>query len=57
MAQKIIIITGTPGAGKTTVLNETLKKFSPDNVQIVNYGDIMLEIAKKFKIFKVKEWC
>ena len=43
---KIIIITGTPGAGKTTVLDGALKKFE-GKVARINYGDFMFEIAKQ----------
>src|SRR5581483_6738199 len=38
-----IIITGVPGSGKTTVLQEALKA-SP-TVTYMNYGDAMLEVA------------
>lgn len=38
------IIAGIPGAGKTTVLNEVVKKC---NIKVINYGDVMFEIAKK----------
>src|SRR3989344_5482322 len=46
MAANIIIVTGTPGAGKTTVLAETLENFK-GKVTLVNYGDFMFEIAKQ----------
>lgn len=41
--EKIFIITGTPGAGKTSVLSEALKTISVD---VVNYGEVMLEVGK-----------
>ncbi|RFA96861.1 adenylate kinase [Pyrobaculum aerophilum] len=40
-----IVIVALPGSGKTTILNFVKQKL-PD-VKIVNYGDVMLEIAKK----------
>ena len=42
----IIIVTGTPGAGKTTVLDKSLGKLA-GQISRVNYGDIMFEIAKE----------
>ena len=42
----IIIVTGTPGAGKTTVLDKALEK-SKGKVSRINYGDFMFEIAKE----------
>lgn len=43
---EIIIITGTPGAGKTTVLNEAISHIDSD-VKIINYADMMLETGKE----------
>lgn len=43
---EIVIITGIPGSGKTTVLNKTLKKIKK-KYEVVNYGTIMMEEAKK----------
>lgn len=45
MDSKIIAITGTPGAGKTTVLENALDKLGED-VKIINYADMMLEAGK-----------
>lgn len=41
----MIIIMGLPGAGKTTVLNEVVK--AKPEYKIINYGTLMLEIAKQ----------
>lgn len=38
------IVAGIPGAGKTTVLNEVIKKAG---IEVINYGDVMFEMAKK----------
>ena len=38
------IVDGIPGAGKTTVLNEVIKKAG---IEVINYGDVMFEMAKK----------
>ncbi len=40
---KVIVITGIPGSGSTTVLSKVLEKL---DFMHVNYGDVMLEIAK-----------
>lgn len=46
---KVAVVTGLPGVGKSTVLNELerLAKQADKKVQIVNFGTIMLELAKK----------
>lgn len=40
----MIVIFGLPGAGKSTILHLLKKR---KNVKIINYGDLMFEIAKK----------
>lgn len=42
----VIVVAGTPGVGKTTVLKTALKNTSVD-FTIVNYGDVMMEEARK----------
>ncbi len=42
----VIVVTGTPGAGKTTVLKTALEMAAEEYV-VVNYGDAMLETAVK----------
>lgn len=45
---KIIVLTGTPGAGKTTVLGEAMELIKDSsNVNVVNYADAMLETGKE----------
>jgi adenylate kinase len=41
---KLIVLTGIPGSGSTTVLERTLKEI---NYLHLNYGDVMTEIAIK----------
>ena len=41
---KVVVVAGIPGSGSTTVLTKALEEL--DYLHI-NYGDIMLEIAKK----------
>lgn len=40
---KVVVIAGIPGSGSTTVLSNVLKEL---DYMHVNYGDVMLEIAK-----------
>ncbi len=40
----IAIVAGIPGAGKTTVMNEVLKK---KDFRVINYGDEIFRIAKE----------
>jgi len=47
-AGKKVIITGVPGVGKTTVINEALQKLKSEGVdyQPINFGTFMFEVAK-----------
>ena len=44
---KLVVLTGIPGSGSTTVLNKALEEV--DYVHL-NYGDIMTELAIEEKI-------
>ncbi len=46
---RVIVVTGIPGTGKTTVCNETLKlaEQTRKKIQAVNYGSIMVELSRK----------
>ena len=44
--RKLIVVTGVPGTGKTTICRE-LEKITGKNVKIVNFGTVMVELAKK----------
>ena len=48
MAGKKVIITGVPGVGKTTVINEALSKLKSEGVEYktINFGSFMFEVAK-----------
>ncbi len=43
---KIVVVTGTPGAGKSTVLNGAIEMLK-NKVNVINYGDFMFEVAKQ----------
>lgn len=53
----LVVVTGIPGAGKTTVVNAALEKLGKLNVkyEMINYGDVMLEIAKSKKLVKERD--
>ena len=49
---KLVVLTGIPGSGSTTVLNKTLEEV--DYLHL-NYGDIMTEIAIEEKIVEDRD--
>ncbi|MEM3011324.1 MAG: adenylate kinase [Candidatus Bathyarchaeia archaeon] len=46
---KVVVVTGIPGSGKTTVCNELQKLAQASNksVTVINFGTVMLEVSKK----------
>ncbi|RLI22792.1 adenylate kinase [Candidatus Bathyarchaeota archaeon] len=44
--RRLIIVTGIPGTGKTTVCKE-LKKLVGEKMEIVNFGTVMVKLAEK----------
>lgn len=50
----VIVVTGAPGAGKTTVLKAALKMAAEEYV-VVNYGDAMFETASKAEHVKNRD--
>jgi adenylate kinase len=46
---RVVIVTGIPGTGKSTVCNELLKlaKQVERKVVVINYGTVMVELSKK----------
>ena len=57
MEGKKVIITGVPGVGKTTVVNDALKKLEAEGVryQSINFGTFMFEVAKTDNIVKDRD--
>ena len=53
----IIIVTGLPGVGKTTILDKAVEKLKREgvNIGLVNYGTIMLKIAKDKGLVKHRD--
>ncbi len=54
---KKVIITGVPGVGKTTVVNEALKKLRDEGIeyQSINFGTFMFDVAVKENIVKDRD--
>ncbi|MDG6251513.1 AAA family ATPase, partial [Methanocalculus sp.] len=48
MAGKKIIITGVPGVGKTTVINQAMEALAAEGIsyQNINFGSFMFEVAQ-----------
>jgi len=48
VSEKIIVITGVPGVGKSTLIKEALAALRSDGTeyQLVNYGDVMLDLME-----------
>ncbi|MEW6222285.1 MAG: adenylate kinase [Candidatus Hadarchaeota archaeon] len=46
---KVVVVTGVPGSGKSTVVDGALKKLEKEGVVylLMNYGDAMLELMKE----------
>jgi adenylate kinase len=57
MVGKKVIITGVPGVGKTTVVNEALKKLESEGItyQSLNFGTFMFEVAQKDKVVENRD--
>ncbi len=54
---RIVILTGIPGSGKTTVLGSALPVLEKEGIKYksVNYGTIMFEIAKQMGLVKTRD--
>ncbi len=54
---KKVIITGVPGVGKTTVVNEALKRLGEEGIeyQSINFGTFMFDVAVKENIVKDRD--
>jgi len=48
----LVIVAGIPGAGKTTVMNEVIKK---KDIKVINYGDEIFNIAKERNLVKHRD--
>lgn len=48
MSKKIVVVTGVPGSGKSTVIDGALKRLKVEGTvyNIMNYGDVMLELTR-----------
>jgi adenylate kinase len=57
VSEKIVVVTGVPGSGKTTVIEGALKKLRAQGIayEILNYGDIMLELMHELERIKDRD--
>jgi len=48
----LVVITGIPGTGKTTVAKKALKELADEGIEydLITYGDIMFDIAKNVRL-------
>jgi adenylate kinase len=46
---KVVVVTGVPGSGKSTVIDGALKELRERGVdyEVVNYGDVMMELMRE----------
>jgi adenylate kinase len=46
---KVVVVTGVPGSGKSTVIDGALKELKEHGVDygVVNYGDVMMELMRE----------
>lgn len=51
---KVVVITGTPGVGKSTVLQRALEEIT-DKFRILNFGDAMLNVALERGVVKDRD--
>jgi adenylate kinase len=51
---KVVVITGTPGVGKSTVLLRALEEIE-EEYSIINFGDMMLEVALERGVVKDRD--
>jgi adenylate kinase len=51
---RVVVVTGMPGVGKSTVLGKALERLRKGGtgLRLVNYGDVMFEIAKGYGVEK-----
>ena len=46
---RLVVVTGVPGAGKSTVIDGALRQLKSQGVKygVINYGDVMLELMRE----------
>jgi adenylate kinase len=54
---KLVVVTGVPGVGKTTVLSATMATCQERGIEVkhVNFGDVMLESATAQGLVKIRD--
>ncbi len=51
---KVVVVTGTPGVGKSTVLQRALEEVE-EKYRVINFGDAMLEVALEREVVKDRD--
>jgi adenylate kinase len=46
---KVVVVTGVPGSGKSTVIDRALRELKERGIdyEVVNYGDVMMELMRE----------
>ncbi|MCS4541570.1 MAG: adenylate kinase [Euryarchaeota archaeon] len=54
---KVVVVTGLPGVGKSTVMKGSIEQVRQEGIQyqVVNYGDVMLNVAKERKLVEHRD--
>ncbi|MFX1490762.1 MAG: adenylate kinase [Promethearchaeota archaeon] len=54
--RKIVVVSGVPGVGKTTVVTDAIRKVQDRlNVSLITYGSVMFEIAQKRRLVENRD--
>ena len=54
--RKVVVVSGVPGVGKTTVVTDGIRKVEDRvNVSLITYGSVMFEIAQKRRLVEKRD--
>ena len=54
--RKVVVVSGVPGVGKTTVVTDAIRKVENRlNVSLITYGSVMYEIAEKRRLVEHRD--
>lgn len=54
--RKVVVVSGVPGVGKTTVVTDGIRKVEDRvNVSLITYGSVMFEIAQKRRLVENRD--
>jgi len=57
MKNKVVVVTGVPGVGGTTLTNKAVERLKEEGIhyQVVNFGTVMFEVAKAEKLVENRD--